>query len=397
MARSRETSRIREPKGGAQLRLSVIAVMAVLILAVAAGGAFIIYSMFELPPPSGPFAVGTVSFTLRRPIEPGESSPGRFTVQLWYPALASGSRALYGTSVGDWRAWIYHHLVRTHSSAAAIPAHRRSPVIMYVPAWGGQRFENTALAEDLASHGYAVAAFDDVTRDSPVLNRLAGAADVGSEEEYRLTLELAQRRLIYESQRASDVLDYLMKLDAGDPRLRGRFDLHRVGILGYSFGGAVAFETCRRDRRFLAAMNLDGLLFGASSGYTGGIPYLLVADSNPLPTAADLASSDPVVRYTSELIVSDDPAQRAALRYGGYELTVADTQHASFNDTPLYAPLQRFRAGWSNPPRITAALRQYTLAFFDQTLNRTPSPLLTPGTRGRPPVTLTVGTTGMPQ
>jgi dienelactone hydrolase len=397
VARSRETGRIREPKGGVQLKRSVIAVMAVLSLAFAVGGAFMAYSLFGLPAPSGPFAVGTVSFTLQRPIEPGEPSPGTFTVQLWYPALASDNRALYGTGVGDWRAWIYHHLVRAHASAAATPVRRWSPLVVYVPAWGGQRFENTALAEDLASHGYAVAAFDDVTRDSPVLDRLAGAADMRSEEAYHLTLELAQRRLVYESQRASSVLDYLTKLDAADPRFSGRFDLRRVGILGYSFGGAVAFETCRRDRRFVAAMNLDGLLFGASSGYTGGIPYLLVADSNPLPTAADLASNDPVVRYTSELIMSDDPAQRAALRHGGFELTVADTQHASFNDTPLYAPLQRFRAGWNNPPRVTAALRQYTLAFFGQTLNRTPSPLLTPGTRGRPPVTLTVGTTGMPQ
>ncbi|HEX8806364.1 MAG TPA: dienelactone hydrolase family protein [Candidatus Aquilonibacter sp.] len=375
----------------------MIAVTAVLIIAVAAGAAFMAYSLLELPVPSGPFAVGTVSFTLQRPIEPGERSPGQFTVQLWYPALASGKRALYGTGVGGRGAWLYHRLVRTHSAAGAIPFVRRSPVIIYVPAWGGQRTENTALAEDLASHGYAVAAIDDVTRDSPVLDRLAGSIDVRSDEAYSLTLELARRRLAYETQRASSVLDYLTHLDAGDPRnpFTGRFDLRRVGILGYSFGGAVALEACRYDHRFSAAMNLDGILWGAGDGYRGGIPYFLVSDANPLPTSADLASDDPVVRYTAKLIFADDSGQRAALRHGGYELTISDTVHASFSDVPLYAPLQRFGAGWSNPPRITTALRQYTLAFFDSALDGKPSPLLTPGTRGRPAMTLTVGTTGL--
>jgi dienelactone hydrolase len=204
---------------------------------------------------------------------------------------------------------------------------------------------------------------------------------------------LAHQRLRYESQRASRVLDYLTELNAGDPqgRFTGRLDLSHVGIFGYSFGGAVALETCRRDGRFLAAMNLDGLLFGAADGYQGGIPYFLVSDANPPPTPADLASNDPKVRYMSELIAGDLAGQRTALRQSGYELQVAGTRHGSFDDAPLYAPLQRFRSGWSNPPRITAALRRYALAFFDQALHGTPSSLLSAGTRGRPAMTLAIG------
>ena len=92
----------------------------------------------------------------------------------------------------------------------------------------------------------------------------------------------------------------------------------------------------------------------------------------------------------SKLIVGDAAGQRAALRHAGYELLVGGSKHASFNDTPLYAPLQRLRAGWSNPPRIAAALRQYTLAFFDQVLW---DALLAAGGRnqGQPPMTLAVG------
>jgi dienelactone hydrolase len=366
-------------------------------LAIVAGGAVIAYSLLVLPAPAGPFPVGTLALTLDRPIEPGETSPGRFTVQIWYPALPSTDRAPYGTGVGGVKAWVYHHLVRTHSARGAALAPRRSPLVIYVAGWGGQRTDNTTLAEELASHGYIVAGLDDVTHDSPVLDRLAGAADVRSAEAYHATLALARRRLAYESLRVSAVLDYLTKLDGGAGRFTGRIDLRHVAIVGYSFGGAVALETCHRDKRFLAAMNLDGLLFGAGNGDTRRVPYFLVSDTMPAPTARELTSSDPAVRYMSELIVSDAPDQSKALRHGGYELQVAGAEHVSFTDAPLYAPWQRFRAGWSNPPRIAAALSDYTLAFLGRALNGTRSPLLTPGTRGSPAMSLAIGEPGTPQ
>jgi dienelactone hydrolase len=370
---------------------AAIFAFAIVVLTVIVAGTFVLRSLSELPTPTGSFSVGTVSFALNRPMEPGETSPGKFQVQLWYPALPSPDRAPYGTNVDGIKGWIYHRLIHTNSARGAAPVIRRSPIILYVPGWSDKRFENTALAEELASHGYAVAAFDGVRRDLPALNRLAGGFDMGSAQGYEASVELAQRRLPYETQRASSVLDFLTKLDAGDPPgpFTGLFDLGRVGLLGYSFGGAVAFETCRRDHRFSAVLNLGGVLFGAGDGYKGEFPYFLVRDS--LPTAEDLISKDPWLRYRSKLTLADLPNHRSVVRYGGYELAVDGTEHGSFNDAPLYAPLRRFRSGWSNPPRIVSALRQYMLAFFNQALYGTSSALLAPGTRGLPAMTLTLG------
>jgi dienelactone hydrolase len=370
---------------------AAIFAFAIVVLTVIVAGAFVLRSLSELPTPTGPFSVGTASFALNRPIEPGERSPGQFIVQLWYPAQPSPDRAPYGTDVDGIKGWIYNRLIHTHSARDAAPVLRRSAIILYVPGWSDKRFENTALAEELASHGYAVAAFDGVRRDSPALDRLAGGFDMGSAQGYEASIELAQRRLPYEAQRASRVLDFLTELDAGDAPgpFAGRFDLGRIGLLGYSFGGAVAFETCRRDRRFSAVMNLGGALLGAGNGYKGEFPYFFVRNS--LPTPEDLASNDPWLRYRSKLTLADLPDHRKVVRYGGYELEVDGTEHGSFNDAPLYAPLRRFRSGWSNPPRIVCALRRYMLAFFEQALHGTASPLLAPGTRDLPAMTLTLG------
>jgi dienelactone hydrolase len=371
----------------------VIVTTTVVVIAIAAAGAMLMRSVFSLPRPTGPFPIGTVALKLDRTIDPGETTPGLFIVQMWFPALPCADRAPYGTGVKETKRQLYKRFIRTHSARNASPAARRSPLIVYVPGWRGQRTDNTALAEELASHGYIVAALDDVMRDSPVLDPMCGVVDLQSERAYRATLELWRRRLAYESRRVSAVLDHLAKLDADDPdeRFTERLDLRHVGILGYSFGGAVALETCRRDKRFLGAMNLDGLLCGAGTGYSGGVPYFLVSNAMPDPTPDELASDDPAIRYTSDLVATDLIDQHQVLRYGGYKLQVAHTTHLSFTDIPLYAPLQRLRAGWPNPPRITAALRAYALAFFAEALHGTPSPLLRPGTRGRPAMTLAVG------
>jgi len=353
----------------------------------------VIFARFgaQLPAPSGSMAVGTTALTLERGTGPGSALPGHFTVQIWYPAVSSSDRAPYGTGAPGIKRWIYHRLLRTHAArdVALAPEPARAPVLVYVAGWGGERTENTVLLEELASHGFVVAAVGDPKYDDPPLATFMPAADFTSAGAYRATIGLGNARLRYEARRASAVLDQLAALDrSGQGRFAERLDLRRVGILGFSLGGAVALAACRRDARFKAAMNLDGWLFGAAAGYRGEVPYFLVTDRAPRPGPLDLWASDPVHRYESRLTATDDERQDEVLRYGGYVLRVAGADHLTFTDVPLYAPLHRFRTGGFDASGVAAAIRHYTVAFFESALKRIPSPLLRPGARVHPAMTL---------
>jgi dienelactone hydrolase len=351
-----------------------------LLLAGAVAVLAIVLEGSVLPRPSGAYPVGTTTLVLVRPQSAAGERPGTFAVTLWYPSRPSSDRALYGTGEGGFRERLYRLLVRTHATrdgalaAAAAPF----PVLVYVAGWGGRRTDNTALAEDLASHGFVIAAFDDIGFDRPPEPALLGPADFSSQRAYDATLALASKKLRAESRRASYVLDRVLALGA-EPgnRFEGRLDQNRAGIYGFSLGGAVALETCRRDARFGAAMNLDGLLFdaGTSPGETHQAPYFLVSDAGTAPTEEDLTASDPGRRLFAILETEDIRSQHAVLLRGGYSLRISGAEHLSFTDAALYSPLERFRGRAIDPQHVARVIGRYALAFFETALNGRPSPL----------------------
>lgn len=337
-------------------------------------------------------SVGTLTFTLERPREPRGISAGRFGVSVWYPGRPSTRRAPYGSGGPGIKRRIYRSLVTAHAArdVAFAVRHERAPVVVYVAGWGGERTDNTALGEELASHGFVVAAIGDLRFDGPPNSRLAGPLDLSSPQAYEATLRLAHEKMAFDVLRVSAVLDRLALLDAADPagRFTHRLDLARAGIVGYSFGGAVALEACRHDRRLRAAMNMDGWLFDAATGYRGGVPYFLVTDRAPLPGPDDLNAADSAHRYASALTIADEARQREVLQLGGYELRVDGADHLSFADVPLYALRHRYGSRHAGASLISRAVRDHAVAFFEAALTGKPSPLLVPGRRKHPPMTL---------
>lgn len=136
--------------------------------------------VFGFPPPTGPYAIGTVTYHMvdqaRAEIFTANPSDHReLMVQVWYPASASATakRAPYlqdGKIIAPLAkllrmpGFVFTHLrlVATNavSSAPVAVGAPNYPVLIFSPGRGGFRQHNTFQVEELVSHGYIVVAID---------------------------------------------------------------------------------------------------------------------------------------------------------------------------------------------------------------------------------------------
>jgi predicted dienelactone hydrolase len=150
--------------------------------------------MPRFPSPTGPYPVGTATrriTDMNRPVHLLRDEPGRaLFVRLWYPAEDPGTKpeALWadlrdaaGLPPPMRLLMAYLRNVRTSSRRDAPFARSIPPRGLVVYSHGLVSFaaENTALMEDLASHGYVVMALQHLEQmaELQALNRGQTAAD----------------------------------------------------------------------------------------------------------------------------------------------------------------------------------------------------------------------------
>jgi len=262
----------------------------------------------ELPVPTGPFAVGRWSAAWA-----DEEKKRELLVWIWYPAASGQSAALDDYLPAPLRVeevrtsgvlngkFLTRDLSRVHAhslrNADVSPQQRSYPVVIMRGGASAEVTKYTTLAEDLASHGYVVVAFDAPYRtnlvvfpDGRVMTRTPannvelciGQADQDTCVNKLLTAWTAD---------IAFTLDRLEKLNASDPagKFTGRLDLTRVGVFGHSFGGATAAQFCHDDSRCKAGIDLDGQPFGSVIQEGLHQPFLFVLSDQ-------INSSDPETR-----------------------------------------------------------------------------------------------------
>lgn len=340
-------------------------------------------TQYKLPNPTGPYAVGTILLPMRDASRDEAYRPGtkrQFMIQIWYPADSS-RQPIAAYQRWDEIPWKERYLafLRAHAQWQAPPTTQAGlfPVLLFDHRWGGARTQDTALLEDLASHGYMVVAVDHPYIASHVLlpdgHVALQAVDLdhfpGNAAD---TIHLWNATLSTWVQDDRYVLDTLQtKSQQRSFLLYHAFDVARVGALGHSFGGAAAMALCGVDPRVVAAVNMDGWIFDGLAHRTSAHQILLLYSGNEPKRRLQLQdqhlqSVEDIMDRTDEGIVD-----RNLKQFGGTVLYIAASQHMDFSDQPLLPPLHLGSfTGPIAPVRMQQILRQTMLAFFNKALRQ---------------------------
>jgi pimeloyl-ACP methyl ester carboxylesterase len=312
-------------------------------------------------------------------------------VQIWYPArVTPGEKfASYVRPDMAGRRNAQLALVRSRSLLDA-PVSRKGgpfPIVLFSPSIGGSRYQNTFQLEELASHGFVVVGIDHpyssgnvVFPDGRQVRIAIEFLDLTSFEKLQESTHRLEQDLAVRVADAGFVASTLTQWNQSDPdgQFNARLNTQAFGIIGHSYGGAVAAALCTQDPRFVAGMNIDGWMFGDAEESGIPRPFFFVLDDEPAPTLADLYSPDTAHRTLFQRIKEGFDAVDHSLRaHGGYFLAIKGTAHFTYTDYALYSQIRRFADdGSADPHFVYQVLNRYTVAFFSKYLCGRNQPLL---------------------
>ncbi len=338
----------------------------------------LIFPLFVLPDPTGPYSIGTVTFELtddsREEVFTSVSGDHRrILIQAWYPANAvtDGNPVpyvenpqLFGMGIEysfGFPSFMVSHLplIKTHSFRDAPLATDVSsyPVILFSHGYGGLIMQNTILMEEMASHGYivfsinhpyesAVSIFPDgsvIFESPPPAGHLINESlDIWAQD----SMFLLDQLHISENENIPDI--FWNGLDFG-----------RIGAMGHSFGGTTAEELCLTDSRVKTGISFDSPHFGQSLTENMSKPFMLLF-------GPDYGNPD----------LNDTVYLRAENTC--YGLYVTGTRHYNFADVCIWSPVLQLvgLTGSIDGYKMIELQNNYVRAFFDSQFKSIDSPLL---------------------
>jgi hypothetical protein len=292
-------------------------------------------SQTPLPKPTGPYAVGSRYFYLIDKDRPDLISPDprdyrAISLQVWYPAepgsidqliLLSDRKLIEGyvqegaldpAILTEWA------MEPTHSFLKARPVKAKTPFPVIIYSSSGVMNANTFLSEELASHGYVVFSighpywcefyFDAEGKTTPLDKSNEYYKQLWKEEGYwrvlKIKKEITLAKTLEERPDMYKNLNQAMPTEASDLRLwgediafvvnqlkemnsktgffKGTMDVNRIGVMGYSKGGAAAGQYClTADDRCKAGVNLGGFMFADIVEKNLKKPFLFMTHIEP--------------------------------------------------------------------------------------------------------------------
>ncbi|WP_293997774.1 hydrolase [Streptomyces sp.] len=356
----------------------------------AAGRANATGLQLTMPAPAGKYSVGMVGLHLvdKSRTDPyvSGSKPRELMVSLWYPAtntsghyqapwMPSISGAHFLATRGLSPQQVTLPKTAGHVLAPVNTKLGKLPVLLYSTGLHSDRAMGTALAQDLASRGYLVVTVDHTHDANEVQfpgNRLeVNTMPAGAHSSDTLKVRAADIKFVINQ------LGTLSKggnPDAGKATLPAGLtksvDMSRIGMFGWSLGGAAVATSMQLDSRIAAGANLDGQFFGSAQNKDLKRPFMLFSSG-------------------SHNRNNDSSWRTMWSHLKGYrvDIKLKGSAHLSFSDNEWMVPQQARLLGISqsqlqqqygtiDPTRAVRVQSVYLAAFFDQELSKKHSTLL---------------------
>lgn len=293
--------------------------------------------------------------------------------------------------------FVFDHfsLVKTNAKDNLIisDAEQSYPVILFSHGAGTSMEVQTSQSEDLASQGYIVVAIDHTYVSAATLfpDRMV------SHHEATTNFNTPEPAGIITQIMADDakfVVETLDEMNDGniDSIFQGKLNLDRIGAIGHSVGGAVAYHLAINDPRIKAAINLDGAVYIHPANPQTVAPFLMLASDtfhvqaiqNRKPLIKAWEEMDEIDhRITVDIYGSQEAYEQAyqtarqnviglteVLQHSGNLFTIEGSDHMKFTDIGLFIGIRQAREligirGRTDPARCLEITKAVTLAFFD--------------------------------
>ncbi|MFJ1765187.1 alpha/beta hydrolase family protein [Amycolatopsis sp. NPDC088138] len=331
-----------------------------------------------LPRPTGSHPVGLTTLDLTDTSRPDPWVPSvrarELMVSVWYPAAAPGRhRARYMTpeesrllladgGITTLPADILS-TTRTNAFTDARPEGRAHslPLVVLSPGFKHGRGTLTGLAEDLASHGYVVAAVDH-TYESVGTSFPGGRVTTCAACDVPVHDEPFWQKV--DAVRAKDVSFVLDELTGPRPKWAGAglIDRSRIALAGHSAGGAAAVPAMLADSRIKAGIDFDGTTNPPQGALSR--PFLLLGRAGQYTPG----TGQPAVSWA-----------RTWAQLTGWKrwVLVDGAVHQSFSDLALLTDEFALPNGaTTSGARSLQITRDYTRAFLDLHLRHRPQSVL---------------------
>jgi len=347
----------------------VVVSLVAAVIGLTASSAVTMAEEFRLPAVTGTCIVGRTELALTDATRPdpfaADARPRELAVWIWYPATAGSTGAAAPYLPPTWAdlansAGIVSqdlNAVGTNAIADA-PLDDHPPVVVLLPGLGQPVAAYSALAEDLASHGYAVVGINPtgsalvVFPDGHVVAPTAlGGIDPALLSDIPGWYDAAATITDVWVADAAFVVETL----AASPPAIGALDFEHVAYVGHSMGGAAAFEACHQDERCAAAVDLDGTLW-TEVRHTGLTAPSLVLRHDPAGACDGFC----------EAANKDFATVKAA--GNSQQLAITGSQHMDFSDLGLLrGPLDTLLpVGPIDAERMTVITRDLVRSFLDE-------------------------------